>query len=467
MGSAEISNAGGHVSFKRFLAIVSIASGIGNMGLCFSVLNTILAIIAKDLQASTLELHWILNMYGIFIAPFLVLMGRLGDRYGYKKIFCVGLLFLTISTFGTSFSNLPLWVIFFQAFFGLAGAILLPVSQVLLIKMYPESQENKAMSLWVMAGGLTLAFGPIVAGVFTEWGSWRLPFEVMGVISLVSLLLAMCCITEPKRHPAQDLDLGGTILLMLTIGVFVLAVMETGSWPMPLVIFCYVISIFLLVLLLVLEKKAKNPIIQEYLFTNREFLCAAIGNALLIFYIWCELFLVPLYIQNILGKSILYTGVLMLSATAPLTLCSLFVGKIYPKFGAKKLMVTGYLLLTLATLLELKFTADLNIFWIILPNIFFGVAWALIQVPAASAAMSGLNGPQAGAGAGTFNTLQEIGGVVGLTIVVTVVRLHENFLTGLHQGIWTLLIFVFIGLGFSLGLKNLSKKHLVAKQPGL
>jgi EmrB/QacA subfamily drug resistance transporter len=444
------------IDFKRVLAIVSIASGIGNMGLCFSVLNTILAVMAKDLGASTLELQWILNMYGIFIAPFLVLMGRLGDRYGYKKIFCVGLLFLTLSTFGTSFSNMPVWVIFFQAFFGLAGAILLPISQVLLIKMYPPSEENKAMSLWVMVGGLTLAFGPIVAGVLTEWVSWRLPFELMGVISLLSLFLAIFCIKEPERHPAQDLDIVGTMLLMLTIGFFVLAVMQTGSWRLSLVILCYVIALFLLVVLLVLEKKAKNPILQEYLLTNRTFLCAAIANALLIFYIWCELFLVPLYIQNTLGKSILFTGVLMLATTLPLTLCSLFVGKLYPRFGAKKLMVLGYLLLTVSTLLELRFSANLNILWVIVPNIFFGVAWAFIQVPAASAAMSGLKGSHAGAGAGTFNTLQEIGGVVGLTIIVTVVRLHENFLTGFHEGIWTLLIFVLLGLGFSLGLKKSS-----------
>ena len=441
-------------SIKRLLAMVSITSGIGNMSLCFSVLNTILALIAKDLNASILELQWILNIYGIFIATFLVLMGRLGDRFGYKKIFCLGLIFLVISTFGTSFSSSPLWIIFFQAFFGLAGAILLPVSQVLLIQMYPPSKENKAMSLWVMAGGLTLAFGPVAAGIFTQFGSWRLPFELMGVVSFISLVLAIFCIPEPKKHERQALDFVGTIFLMLTIAVFVLAVMETGTWRIPVIIALYLLSIFLLVILLVLEKKAINPIIQEYLFTDRVFLCASIGNALLIFYIWCELFLLPLYLQNTLGKSILYTGITLLSITAPLTLCSLFVGKIYPKFGAKKLMVTGYLLLMLATLLELKLGADTSIFWVIFPSLFFGVAWALIQVPAATTAMSGLKSSHAGAGAGTFNTLQEIGGVVGLTIVVTVVRLHSSFLVGLHEGVWTLIVFVFIGLAFSLGLPN-------------
>ena len=114
-------------SLQRTLAIFSIASGIANMGLYFSILNTILAVIAKDLHASTLELQWILNIYGLFIAPFLVIMGRLGDKFGYKKIFILGLLFLIISALGTALSPNPIFVILFQAFFGLAGAILLPL----------------------------------------------------------------------------------------------------------------------------------------------------------------------------------------------------------------------------------------------------------------------------------------------------------------------------------------------------
>lgn len=439
-------------SLSQKLAIFSIASGIGNMGLCFSILNTILAVIAHQLHASTVELQWMLNIYGLFIAPFLVLMGRLGDRYGYKKLFCIGLFFLVISSLGTACSPNPIFIILFQAFFGLAGAILLPLSQVLLLAMFPADQKSTAMGIWTSSGGLTLAFGPITAGLLSLIGSWRLPFFIIAIVATVSLILALFLIHEPERKNKPDLDLMGTLLLMLTIGFFILAVMQTGTWGGFSVLGLYATAIFTLVLLLKLEKKVRTPILQTDLLTHRGFLCAAIANALMIFYAWVFMFLVPLYLQTVLSKSLLTTGFLMLFLTLPLTFISNITGRLYNITGAKFLMGLGYAFMILTSLLGTYFTTHDSLGLIITANILFGLAWGLIMVPAATTAMHQLKQDQAGAGAGSFNTLQEIGGVMGLTLVVTIVRLHTNFITGLHQGFWTLLLFSFIGLGFTLAL---------------
>ena len=441
-------------SLRKLLAISSIASGIGNMGLCFSVLNTILAVIQHQLGATTTELQWVINIYGLFIAPFLVIMGRLGDRYGYKMIFNIGLLFLVISTFGTAFAPNIYWIIFFQAFFGLAGAILLPISQVLLFDIYGPGNGSRAMGLWTMAGGLTLAFGPIAAGILTEFGSWHVPFMCMGVVALLSLILAQIYIAEPKRHNRPELDIKGTILLMLTIAVFVLAVMQTGTWKISIIVGLFFLSAILLTTLLVVEKSAKAPIIQEHLFTQRKFLCAAMANALMIFYVWSVMFLVPLYLQTTLHYSILITGCIMLFLTIPLTVMSNLCGRFYAKFGPRAIISFGYALIIIATIFECFYNQSTHIWLIAIANILFGTAWALVMVPAATTAMADLEQDNAGAGAGTFNTLQEIGGVVGLTIVVTVVRLHTSFIIGLHEGFLTLLIVGVIGLGFSLALKR-------------
>lgn len=443
---------------NKTFAIIAICMGIGNMGLCFSVLNTTLAVIQKDLHASTLELQWILNMYGIFIAPFLVIMGRLGDKFGYKKIFCLGLVSLAISTTGTAFSPTAHWIIFFQIFFGLAGAILLPLSQVLLLRLYGKSNENKAMTIWVSFAGLSLGFGPIVAGLLVEYFSWRAPFGLMAIFAVLSLILTLVYVEDPKRNNPPTLDIGGTLLLMATIACFVLAVMQTGTWYTPIVVGLYMLSIILLIILLVIEKHVKNPIIQEHLFKNRTFLCTSITNALIIFFAWAYLFLIPLYMQNILHHSILYTGIFMLFMTIPLAIISRCIGKAYQKFGAKKIVIVGYICFLVTTSCGIAFATNTPLWFIALANFFAGTCWALIMVPSASAAMECLDHDNAGAGAGTFNTLQEIGGVVGLTIVVTVVRLHHNFMGGLDDGFWTLTIFGLIGLVFAFLIRN-PKRH--------
>lgn len=440
-------------SLQRTLAIVSIASGIANMGLYFSILNTILAVIAKDLHASTLELQWILNIYGLFIAPFLVIMGRLGDKFGYKKIFILGLLFLIISALGTALSPNPIFVILFQAFFGLAGAILLPLSQVLLLNLFPADKKNTAMGIWTSSGGLALAFGPITAGLLSLLGDWRIPFFLISLVALISLILALFLIQEPERKNPPSLDILGTFLLMLTIGVFILAIMQTGTWSNLLVLGLYVLSIILLLVLIQFEKNVPTPILQTHLFTQRNFLCAASANALMIFYAWVFMFLIPLYLQITQNFSLLKTGLLMLFLTLPLTLVSNLAGQLYYFSGPKFLISLGYFLMILCSLLGLFFQPHSSLILIILANLSFGLAWGLVMVPAATTAMQSLDHDNAGAGAGSFNTLQEIGGVVGLTIVVTIVRLHSNFITGLHQGFLTLLVFSLIGLLFAWGLK--------------
>jgi len=424
------------------------------MGLCFSILNTVLAVISRDLHASTLELQWILNIYGLFIAPFLVIMGRLGDKYGYKKIFILGLLFLIISSLGTACSPNALYIIFFQAFFGLAGAILLPLSQVLLLNLFPADKKNTAMGIWTSSGGLCLAFGPIAAGLLSLLGSWRLPFFLISLVALISLILALFLIQEPERKNPPDLDLTGTFLLMLTIGIFILAIMQTGTWSDLIIFGLYFLSVFLLFLLIQFEKKIKTPILQTHLFTQRNFICAASANALMIFYAWVFMFLIPLYLQTIQNKSLLITGFLMLFLTIPLTFISNISGRLYYFLGARILISLGYILMLLTCLLGLFFQPHSSLILIIFANLFFGLAWGLVMVPAATTAMHSLDQDNAGAGAGSFNTLQEIGGVVGLTIVVTIVRLHSNFITGLHQGFLTLLIFSLIGLACGLGLKK-------------
>ena len=339
---------------RRNLAIASIASGIANMGLCFSILTTLLAVIAAKLHASTLELQWILNIYGIFIAPFLVIMGRLGDKFGYKKLFCIGLFFLVISAIGTACSPNPIFIIFFQAFFGLAGAILLPLSQVLLLSLFPD-QKSKAMGIWTSSGGLSLAFGPITAGLLSLIGSWRLPFFLIGIVAIISLVLALFLIKEPERKNPPDLDIIGTVLLMLTIGVFVLAVMQTGTWKFFNILGLYTLSAALVIYLFRFEKTIKTPILQIPLLTHRGFLCAAIANALLIFYAWVFMFLVPLYLQTSLSRSLLTTGLLMLCLTIPLTFVSNIAGRFYDFFGAKLMMGMGYALMLVTSVLGTYF----------------------------------------------------------------------------------------------------------------
>jgi MFS transporter, DHA2 family, methylenomycin A resistance protein len=153
-------------SSKWILALIGLSLGCIVLPMAYSGINTALAAIRLGLDSSVTQIQWMMNIYGIVGASTLVTMGKFADIFGRKKLFIIGLVILFISMLGSGLSNNIGWVIFFQALFGLACGIILPVSQVLFSQLYPEEQKNRALGLWAAIGGVGFAIGPLFGGCF-------------------------------------------------------------------------------------------------------------------------------------------------------------------------------------------------------------------------------------------------------------------------------------------------------------
>lgn len=279
---------------KHFLAVLGIVLSVSGTGLMFSTINTILAVIQRDLHASVTQLQWIINIYGIFIASSLVVMGRLADKFGRKRVFLIGIILLMIAMLGSGVSPSPSWLIVFEAIFGLAGAILLPVSQVLIINLYSLAKRSKAMGIWTSSAGIALGAGPIIGGIVAHALGWRWIFLLIAAITLMTLILVMRFVPDMEReHTHPSLDLPGAISLTVCIASFVIATVQHNLWGYTSIIVFYCVSVVALMVLLMIERQAQNPIIRAELFTNRNFLCASTNNALLLFFGWSGFFLIP------------------------------------------------------------------------------------------------------------------------------------------------------------------------------
>ncbi len=148
-------------SFHR-LSILGICCGMVVMAMIFSMVNMALPVIHHSLHASLRQVQWIMNGFGIVTCASLVLAGRLADIYGRKKIFLIGYATLAVALLGSGLSRSPNQIIFFMLFGGVGNAIMLPVSQAMLISIYPEHQKGRAISLWTANVGLALAGGPVI-----------------------------------------------------------------------------------------------------------------------------------------------------------------------------------------------------------------------------------------------------------------------------------------------------------------
>lgn len=445
-------------SHQKNLAILGIMLGLLTMGLSFSLINANLETIHRELHASIIQLQWMINVYGIFIASTLVAMGRLGDIHGRKKLYLLGMVLFAIAMTGGGLANSPGVIIAFQIIWGIAGGILLPISQALLVNIFPDEKKSMAMGIWACGNGIAIAVGPLIGGVILNYLSWRWIFLVNLPFIAMGFFLTLLYAKESKAEgESTKIDWSGVFILKVAIAAFVLATVQSDLWRRPIIMSLYLLSAGALFFLLRVEKKAEMPVIREDLFKNRNFLLCCLGGFCTIGVFWSCIFLLPLYIQKQMHYSPLHAGVMLLGFALPIALLSPLSGHLYNKVAPNKLIAFGFLLLLLSSVMQLQFGEHPHPYFMALAIIFLGIGFSLIMTPTLTKAISTISRNHSGVASGTFVTMQEIGGSVGLAITVAIVRKQSAFSHGFHNGIWVVLILSLIGMGAALLLDRREK----------
>ncbi|MBS3905312.1 MAG: MFS transporter [Simkania sp.] len=407
---------------KRILAVIGIGLGVVVLGMIWSIVNTALATIQKDLSATVLELQWMMNCFGIFLCIPLLTMGKLGDAYGRRKLFLYGLIGALAASTIAGFSTQVTTLIGCMGLFGLAGSIILPLSQALLVHQFPEAEKGKAVALWSTFASLSLACGPLVGGVILNWLGWRWIYWINVPVVLFTIPLVFFFVKNEKEHHKPHCDWAGVGLLALVVGSLIIGIMQgpTWGWASYPILALFVLCLLSLLLFIILERKTTTPLFRPDLFSHRSFLFSSIPNGCTIGFIWTVFFIIPLYLQNIQQLTPLTTSIILLLITLPVAFLSVPISKLYRKIGAKPLIVTGLFFFIIAFLLQSLFTPS---FWTIgLGCLAVGLGWVLAWGPSISCALSSIPHKLAGVASGMFTTLQELGAIISLAIAGALFR---------------------------------------------
>ena len=433
---------------KKFLAILAIGLPMIAVGMNFSMVNVSMATLQKEFNAGIAELQWLMNSVGITVSAFMVTMGKWADLRGRRHLYFLGTLLVCIAALGSTFAPKLGWIIACQAIQGLAAAIVIPISQALLSHLYPEERRAQAIGIWGILTSISLGIGPIMAGVILATLSWRWLFFINVPLALLSILLLFRYVCESKsQNSPPKIDLRAVFLLILTIGSLVFSIMQIPIWGWkilwPLAVFFLSLGLFIR-----LEKRSSSPIIRPDFFFRRTFLLSTSANFCMIFFAWGYFFLFPYYLQKEQGFSALHVGLILLLVTGPMALFSSSIAKLYNKTGPKLLMVVGFLLLGLSSVIQLFFTPEMALLPF-LAALSFGIGWVLAWGPSITSAVSSVPLDSAGTASAAFATLQEVGGTLGLTIVGTAFRASGHF----ASGVLVLLLISLLGALFSARLK--------------
>lgn len=448
-------------SFTKLLSLIGICSGCVMMGLVFTMVNTTIPVIQQSLNVPIHQMQWMMMVFGLINCAFLVTSGRLADMLGRKKVFLVGLTSSGIGMLIGGLSHSGVGLIASMSLAGLGNAILLPVSQAMLVSEYPENKKSHAIAIWASAIAYAMAVGPLVGGLISEKFGWQWVFWSVLPIFVISLILIILFSKESKNTVDPPVgDYKGMFFLGVGLTTIVLAATEFKLFSWLTTVILFLIALLAFFALWKNSRTFSHPILLPQLIRKRAFLAASIGSACLVFYIWSTFFLLPIYLQEVRHISSVGSGLIMLAITVPVIILSPIVGKRYQTHNAWLFALLGFICLLASSIMQGIFTEFSHVSFIVITLLFFGMGYGLIFGPTATAAISTVPPHKAGVASGTFVTVQEIGGTLGLALVVTTVRLHSPLLIGLQKGGYALVGVSLIGCIACLLLKPSSKQTI-------
>ncbi|WP_455358854.1 MFS transporter [Streptomyces sp. SYSU K21746] len=388
-----------------------------------TIVNIALPHIQDALSFSTTDLSWVLSAYTLTFGGLLLLGGRAGDILGRRRVFLAGILIFTLASLLGGFAQEPWQLLAARALQGVGGAIASPTSLALITTTFPEGPErNRAFGVFaaVSAGGG--AIGLLAGGMLTEWLDWRWVLFVNVPIGILIAVLTPLYISESERHPGR-FDVAGALTStggMASLVYGFIRASEEG-WRDTVTLASFGAAVVLLVAFALIESRAREPITPLRMFADRNRSGTYVIMLSLAAAMFGMFFFIVLFVQNVLGYTPIQAGLAFLPVTVAIVAGAGLSQRFLPVLGPKPFMVTGSALTGLG-LAWLTLIDDGSSYagGVLGPMVLFGFGMGLNFVTLTLTAVSGVAQHEAGAASGLLNATQQVGGSLGLSILVTV-----------------------------------------------
>ncbi|MFF9240863.1 DHA2 family efflux MFS transporter permease subunit [Streptomyces sp. NPDC014801] len=409
------------------------------------VVTTALPSIRKDLGGALDDLEWTVSAYTLTFAVLLMFGAALGDRFGRRRLFQVGIAVFTVASAAAAMAPGIGELIAARAVQGVGAAIMMPLTLTLLTAAVPAAKRGMAYGIWGAVNGLAVASGPLIGGSLTEHISWHWIFWLNVPLGIALLPLARLRLAESYGTGAP-LDLPGTLLASggLFGVVYGLVRGPADGWTSTLVLLGLSVGGALLVAFVVHGMRAKNPMLPMRLFRSRAFAGINAASMLMFLGMFGSIFLLSQYMQGVLGYSPTQAGLRMLPWTGMPMLVAPIAGILADRVGGRPVVAAGLFLQAagLAYLASAS-TPDAS-YGAQLPGLIVsGIGMALFFAPASHLVMSSVHASEQGIASGANNALREVGGALGIAIMSSIFSARggyesgQAFVDGLRPAVFT------------------------------
>jgi MFS transporter, DHA2 family, methylenomycin A resistance protein len=423
----------GHASIGKSLTLAAMSLGYGVVQLDVTIVNTALNSIGASLGGGVAELQWVVSAYTIAFAALILTAGAFGDRIGAKRVFMAGFAIFTAASLACALAPNAVILIAARAVQGIGAAFLVPNSLALLNHAYPQTKERGwAVGIWAAGASLALTAGPLAGGAIIALVGWRSIFVVNLPIGLVGLWLTWRWANESPRSSGREIDLGGQAAAIGALGCLAGAIIEGGvlGWGDGWVLGGFAAAAIFVVLFIVQESRARQPMLPLSLFENRTFaLTSAIGLLVNVAF-YGLIFVLSLYFQRVNGLSPLATGLAFLPMMGMVLPANLLAARAAERVGALWVIAAGAAI-TAAGCLALLGLAPGASYWAIGPQLLaMGAGLGLVVPPLTAALLGSVDKARSGVAAGVLNAARQTGSVIGVALFGSLVGGANAFMAG-------------------------------------
>ncbi|MFG3026543.1 MFS transporter [Streptomyces sp. NPDC048254] len=404
--------------------------------------NTIVGAALPDMQhrlhTQLTGLQWIVDAYVLLVAMLLLSGGVFADRFGRKRVYLTGVAVFTAASLLCSLAPSLGWLVAGRALQGIGAAALSPASLALLAAACPLPQERiKAIGLWAGLSGIGLAAGPVAGGVLTQAFGWPAIFLVNLPIGVVLLLAGLRHLGESRNPSAPAIDIPGTLLSVLAVGVLTYGLIEGGArgWTSPVILGSFAAAVILLAAFAAVEARRSAPMLPLRLFGQRLFTVSNTAMTVVGFALMGSSFFFSQFFVYVQGSSILRAGLQTLPVSLAMVIVSPYAGRLAARYGFRIAVTTGLALAGLGLLALGTVHADTgysNVWWRLGA---IGTGFALAMSPLTGAAIQAVSPHESGLASGITSTTRQIGAVLGVAVLGAIVRPRKSGGTSLETGL--------------------------------
>ncbi|MGP3947435.1 MFS transporter [Streptomyces sp. 7N604] len=421
-----------------WLTLIAVAIGVMMVALDGTIVAIANPAIQKDLKASLADVQWITNGYLLALAVALITAGKLGDRFGHRQTFLVGIAGFAAASGAIGLSGSVATVVAFRVLQGLFGALLMPAALGLLRATFPAEKLNMAIGIWGAVIGASTAAGPIIGGLLVEHVNWQSVFFINVPVGIVALALGLVILKDHRaENAAKSFDTPGIVLLSGAMFSLIWALIKAPEWGwgdgMTLLFLGLALVGFIAFALW--ESRVSEPLIPLGLFRSVPLSAGTVLMVLMAFAFLGGLFFVTFYLQNVHGMSPVDSGLRLLPLTGMMIVASPLAGALITKFGPRIVLVGGMVCTAVAMLgmsaLEVDTGTGVMSVWFAL----LGMGLAPVMVGATEVIVGNAPLEHAGVAGGLQQAAMQVGGSLGTAVLGAVMAARvDNDLPGNWAG---------------------------------